>query len=97
MSGYTEHVWNYTTDGLRNVFLFPAGKLHLAEPQEYRNRLGFTLCGRKIPRYSLIDQEIPERFQPRPCLRCMSWLEDRHEKEVEHKVEQRLRVVDPDE
>ena len=90
MSGYTDQVWNYTTTGLRNV-VFPSARLHLALPSEERNRLGFTVCGRTIPKLSLIDSEIPERFQPRPCLRCLAWLEQRHSDEVDRKVEERMR------
>jgi hypothetical protein len=90
VSGYTDQVWNYTTTGLRNV-VFPTARLHLAQPSDTRGYLGFTVCGRKIPRLSLIDNEIPERFQPRPCLRCLGWLEKRHEEEVDRKVEERMR------
>jgi hypothetical protein len=73
MTYYTEHAWPYDTEGLRNV-VFPAGSLHLAERQEFANRLGFTACGRMIPQMSLVDYEIPERFRPQVCQRCETWL-----------------------
>jgi hypothetical protein len=77
MSGYTDAIWDYTTDGLRQV-MFPAGALHLAPEQPVKFRLGFTACGRLIPRYALIDDEIPERFQPQRCGRCIVWLARKH-------------------
>jgi hypothetical protein len=73
MTYYTEHAWPHDTEGFRQV-MFPAGMLHLATRQEFTNRLGFTVCGRMIPGFSLVNDEIPERFRPQVCLRCETYL-----------------------
>ena len=73
MTHYTDHAWPHDTEGLRQV-MFPAGMLHLSPEHPVRFRMGFTACGRTIPHFSLVDDEIPERFKPRVCIRCETWL-----------------------
>jgi hypothetical protein len=85
MSGYTDAIWDYSTDGLRQV-MFPAGALHLSGDEPVVFRLGFTSCGRLIPRYALIDEEIPERFQPPKCQRCAEWLENHAQEKLYEEV-----------
>lgn len=75
MSAYTEAVveeaaMDRAQVGRMRHVLFPAGRLHVAWQPESADRLGFTLCGRMIPKTALVNQEIPGRFRPELCERC---------------------------
>lgn len=75
MSAYTEAIVEAAAGDMELLMrvrhiVFPSGVLHVAEQPEEADRLGFTLCGRMVPKTALVNEEIPNRFQPRLCGHC---------------------------